>query len=614
MDPSFIRNFCIIAHIDHGKSTLADRLLEITGTVAARDMSDQFLDQMDLERERGITIKAQAVRMSYRQAGGDEYQLNLIDTPGHVDFSYEVSRSLAACEGAILVVDATQGIQAQTIANVYLALERDLEIIPVVNKIDAPVAEPDRVIREMVQTFGFEAEQVLQVSAKDGTGVPELLDAVVARIPPPWGESRAPLRALIFDSTYDPYKGVVAYVRVQDGTIRPGLPSRLMGNGVVAGVQEVGVFRPQLQRVDQLEAGEVGYIATGLKSIRDCRVGDTVTLDSDPATEPLPGHQPVKPMVFAGLYPTNGNQYPALREALQRLQLNDASLSFSPESSMILGAGFRCGFLGLLHMDIVQERLEREYALDLVITAPSVSYEVVLTDGEIIDVGNPGELPPSNQLAEIREPWLDTRMVTPSRFIGHMLEVVRQRRGQYRRLEYLGTAQGSTSSTESDIPSLDPRVLIEFKLPLSELLQEMYDQVKSRSQGYASLDYEFAGYEPAPLVRLDLLVHGQMVDALSMIVHREVAYQRGKTMVQRLKDIIPRQLFEVAIQAAIGSRIIAKETIPALRKDVLAKLYGGDVTRKMKLLEKQAAGKKRMKRIGTVELPQEAFLALLKPS
>ena len=612
MDLRFIRNFCIIAHIDHGKSTLADRLLEITGTVSAREMSDQFLDQMDLERERGITIKAQAVRMSYRHPSGDEYQLNLIDTPGHVDFAYEVSRSLAACEGAILVVDATQGIQAQTLANVYVALERNLEIIPVVNKIDAQLAQPDRVIHEMVQAFGFRAEEVLRVSAKEGTGVPELLDAVVTRVPPPLGDNSAPLRALIFDSTYDPYKGVVAYVRVRDGAIRPGLRSRLMGNGVLADVQEVGVFRPQLRQVDQLEAGEVGYIATGLKSIRDCRVGDTITLESDPAAEPLLGHQPLKPMVFAGLYPTSGNQYPALREALQRLQLNDASLSFSPESSLVLGAGFRCGFLGLLHMEIVQERLEREYALDLVVTAPSVSYEVVLTDGATIDVGNPGGLPPPQQVTEIREPWLDTRMVTPSRFIGPMLEIIKQRRGQYQRMEYLDTAQSSTIPTESDTPSLDPRVLIEFKLPLSELLLEMYDQVKSRSQGYTSLDYEFAGYESAPLVRLDMLIQGQRVDSLSMIVHRDKAYHRGKALVQRLKDVIPRQLFEVAIQAAIGTRIVARETIPALRKDVLAKLYGGDVTRKMKLLEKQAAGKKRMKRIGRVELPQEAFLALLK--
>ena len=614
MTPGFIRNFCIIAHIDHGKSTLADRLLEITGTVSAREMSDQFLDQMDLERERGITIKAQAVRMAYRHSSGDEYQMNLIDTPGHVDFTYEVSRSLAACEGAILVVDATQGVQAQTLANVYIALERDLEIIPVVNKIDAPVADPDRVVHEMVQAFGFRAEEVLRVSAKEGTGVPELLDAVVARIPPPLGENSAPLRALIFDSAYDPYRGVVAYVRVRDGAIRPGLRGRLMGTGVLADVQEVGIFRPQLHPIDQLEAGEVGYIATGLKNIRDCRVGDTITLDSDPAAEPLLGHQPLKPMVFAGLYPTSGNQYPAMREALQRLQLNDASLSFSPESSLVLGAGFRCGFLGLLHMEIVQERLEREYALDIVITAPSVSYEVVLTDGAVIEVGNPGELPPPHQVAEIREPWLDTRMVTPSRFIGPMLETVKQRRGRYQRMEYLDTAQGSNFSTESDTPSLDPRVLIEFKLPLSELIQQMYDQVKSRSQGYTSLDYEFAGYEAAPLVRLDLLVHGQRLDSLSMIVHRDKAHQRGKALVQRLKDVIPRQLFEVPIQAAIGTRIIARETIPALRKDVLAKLYGGDVTRKMKLLEKQAAGKKRMKRIGRVELPQEAFLALLKVS
>lgn len=612
MDHNLIRNFCIIAHIDHGKSTLADRLLELTGTVSSRDMAEQFLDRMDLERERGITIKAKAVRMWYRDSQENDYQLNLIDTPGHVDFSYEVSRSLAACEGALLVVDATQGVQAQTLANVYIALERDLEIIPVVNKIDAPLAEPDRVIAEMVQAFGFREDEVLQVSAKDGAGVPDLLEAIIRRLPPPNGAMNGPLRALIFDSTYDPYKGVVAYIRVKDGHIQPGQKGKLMGTGVQAEVQEVGVFLPHTERVERLNSGEVGYIATGLKSIRDCRVGDTITLDSSPAAEPLLTNPALKPLVFAGLYPTSGNQYPALREALQRLQLNDASLSFTPESSMALGAGFRCGFLGLLHMEIVQERLEREYSMDLVITAPNVSYAVVLTNGDTIDVGNPGELPQADQIAEISEPWLDTRMVTPSRFIGPMLELVRQRRGRYQRMEYLDASQFSNVNDKSDSPSLDPRVLIEFKLPLSELLQDMYDQVKSRSQGYSSLDYEFGEYEAAPLVRLDLLIQGQRIDSLSMIVHRDKAYARGKALVQKLKEVIPRQLFEVPIQAAIGNRIIARETVSALRKDVLAKLYGGDVTRKMKLLEKQAAGKKRMKRIGRVELPQEAFLALLK--
>lgn len=612
MDHNLIRNFCIIAHIDHGKSTLADRLLELTGTVSSRDMAEQFLDRMDLERERGITIKAKAVRMWYRDSQENDYQLNLIDTPGHVDFSYEVSRSLAACEGALLVVDATQGVQAQTLANVYIALERDLEIIPVVNKIDAPLAEPDRVIAEMVQAFGFREDEVLQVSAKDGAGVPDLLEAIIRRLPPPNGAMNGPLRALIFDSTYDPYKGVVAYIRVKDGHIQPGQKGKLMGTGVQAEVQEVGVFLPHPERVDRLNSGEVGYIATGLKSIRDCRVGDTITLDSSPADEPLLTNPALKPLVFAGLYPTSGNQYPALREALQRLQLNDASLSFTPESSMALGAGFRCGFLGLLHMEIVQERLEREYSMDLVITAPNVSYAVVLTNGDTIDVGNPGELPQADQISEISEPWLDTRMVTPSRFIGPMLELVRQRRGRYQRMEYLDASQFSNVNDKSDSPSLDPRVLIEFKLPLSELLQDMYDQVKSRSQGYSSLDYEFGEYEAAPLVRLDLLIQGQRIDSLSMIVHRDKAYARGKALVQKLKEVIPRQLFEVPIQAAIGNRIIARETVSALRKDVLAKLYGGDVTRKMKLLEKQAAGKKRMKRIGRVELPQEAFLALLK--
>ena len=611
MDKLLIRNFCIIAHIDHGKSTLADRLLEKTNTISTRDMSEQFLDQMDLEKERGITIKAQAVRMNYRHGDDVEYQLNLIDTPGHVDFSYEVSRSLQACEGAILVVDATQGIQAQTLANVYVAIDRELEIIPVVNKIDAPLAETDRVVDEMVQAFGFDPQEVLRISAKTGAGVLDLLGTIIDRVPPPAGDPLAPLRALIFDSTYDQYKGVVAYVRVRDGTIQAGLKGTLMASGARADVQEVGIFRPHFQQVISLEAGEVGYIATGLKNIRDCRVGDTITLEAQPAKDPLSGNMPSKPLVFAGLYPTSGNQYPSLREALQRLQLNDASLSFLPETSLALGAGFRCGFLGLLHMEIVQERLEREYGLDLIITAPSVSYEVLLANKKSVDVGNPGELPLPHEIAEIKEPWLKIRMVTPSRFIGPMLELIQNRRGQYGRLEYLSSYHGDSSPT-TDSPSLDPRVLIEFDLPLSELLHDLYDQVKSKSQGYTSLDYDFSEYRAADLVRLDLLINELKVDSLSMIVPRERAFIRGKALVRRLKEVIPRQLFEVPIQAAIGSRVLARETVPALRKDVLAKLYGGDVTRKMKLLEKQAAGKKRMKRIGKVELPQEAFLAILK--
>jgi len=608
-----IRNFCIIAHIDHGKSTLADRLLELTGTVDPRQMAAQFMDSMDLERERGITIKGKAVRMTYRHPVGQEYQFNLIDTPGHVDFTYEVSRGLAACEGALLVVDATQGVQAQTLANVYLAMERDLTIIPVINKIDAPAAEPDRVARELEQVFGFKPEEALRVSAKDGTGVGELMEAIVERMPPPKGDPTSLLRALIFDSSYNLYKGVVAYVRVVDGAIESGQRVRLMGNGVSTEVSEVGVFRPKFEAVPRLEAGEVGYIATGLKNVRDCRVGDTITLEAKPASQALAGYRPLKPLVFAGLYPADSDDFPKLREALERLQLNDAALSFTPESSPALGPGFRCGFLGLLHMEIVQERLEREYGLDLVITAPSVSYIVKLVgSGEAVEVGNPSDLPPINQISEIQEPWLDVRLITPSRFVGPMMELVNQRRGEFKRTEYLEAASHQQTDGDSSSPSLDPRVLLEVKLPLAELLAEFYNQVKSRTQGYASLDYEFAEYRTGRLVRLDLLVNNQRVDALSMIVHKDQAYYRGKALVQRLKEAIPRQLFEVPIQAASDNQIIARETIPALRKDVLAKLYGGDVTRKMKLLEKQRAGKKRMKMIGRIEIPQEAFLSVLK--
>ncbi|MCS7207881.1 MAG: translation elongation factor 4 [Dehalococcoidia bacterium] len=609
MDTRHIRNFCIIAHIDHGKSTLADRLLELTGTVDPRQMTAQYLDQMELERERGITIKGKAVRMLYRHPSGQEYQLNLIDTPGHVDFSYEVSRALAACEGAILVVDASQGIQAQTIANAYLAIANDLVLIPVVNKIDLPTAEPQRVAQEMVQTFGFRPEEVLFISAKEGTGVPRLLEAVVERIPPPRGDATAPLRALIFDSRYDPYKGVVAAVRIVDGSVRVGERLLLMSTGGLGEAVEVGVFRPHPVPTGRLLTGEVGYIATGLKQVRECRVGDTITLAAAPAAAPLPGYRHLKPMVFASLYPAEGESYEALRSALEKLQLNDAALQFEPETSPALGPGFRCGFLGLLHMEIVQERLEREYGVDLVITAPSVAYQVLLTNGQEVMVENPADLPPAGQVREIREPWVEITVITPSRFVGAVMDLVRERRGVFRKMDYISPA---TSQTPAETPAYDARVLLEYDLPLAELLTDFYDRLKSSTQGYASLDYTFLGYRAGPLVRLDILLNNKPVEALSFIVHRDKAYEQGRALVERLRHLIPRQLFEVAVQAAIGSRVIARETIRPLRKNVLAKCYGGDVTRKRKLLEKQAEGKKRLKRIGQVEVPQEAFLALLK--
>ena len=613
MEQSRIHNFCIIAHIDHGKSTLADRLLETTGTVASSDLVEQHLDSMDLERERGITIKAQAVRMIYKSWSGQEYQLNLIDTPGHVDFAYEVSRSMAACEGAVLLVDATQGIQAQTLANVHLAFERNLSIIPVINKIDVAIAETERVVNELEQTFGFKNEEIFRLSARTGEGVSQLVESLVDLIPPPQGLPDNPLRALIFDSTYDQYKGVLAYVRLVDGNIRRGQSVRLLGSNTVIEVMEVGAFNPKPFEVEHLESGEVGYIATGLKSVAQCRVGDTITvLKPDKSVNPLVGYKPLKPLVFASLYTTDTNDYQDLKEALERLQLNDSALSFTPESSPALGPGFRCGFLGLLHIEIVQERIEREYGLDMIITAPSVSYLLTLNNGQQIEIGNPSEMPTPDKFSEILEPWLDVRIVTPSRFIGPLMDLINQRRGEFSRTEYIDMGNPDAYDEVTSSPSLDPRVLIEFRLPLSELLTEMYAQVKSRSQGYATLDYEFTGYRPGFLTRLDLLVNNQQVDALSLIVHRDKAYQRGRELVQRLKEAIPRQLFEVPIQAASGNRIIARETIPALRKDVLAKLYGGDVTRKMKLLEKQAAGKKRMKRLGTVEIPQDAFLSVLR--
>ncbi len=610
MDSNLIRNFCIIAHIDHGKSTLADRLLQATGTVDSRAMVEQMLDSMELERERGITIKAQAVRMSYSGQDGQRYQLNLIDTPGHVDFTYEVSRSLAACEGALLVVDATQGIQAQTLANVYLAMEHDLEVIPVVNKIDMDIAEPERVSEEIQQAFGFNADEIFHVSAKDGQGITEVLDAIVQRIPPPTGRSSDPLRALIFDSKYDSYKGVIAYVRVVDGSVPAGSRVRLMSTGRQSEVLEIGYFGPAPVGTQSLEAGEVGYIATGLKSVGDAPVGDTITLARDGAQAPLKSYEPLKPMVFAGLYPADGEDYLALRDALEKLRLNDPALSFQPESSAALGSGFRCGFLGLLHMDVVQERLEREYDLTLLATSPSVSYQVILTDGEVQEVENPSRLPAVQRIAEIREPWLDLSVLTPAGFIGGVMDLVTSRRGAYKRMEYLqhdGATAGQGASGSG-------RVLLEYRVPLSEVLVDFYDQLKARTQGYASMDYSLSGYEPGRLVRLDILVNGEPVDALSAIIYRDYAPRQGRELVAKLKELIPRQMFEVPVQAAIGNKVVARETIRALRKNVLAKCYGGDVTRKRKLLERQAEGKKRMKRVGSVEIPQEAFLGVLKIS
>ena len=604
MNAQHVRNFCIIAHIDHGKSTLADRLMQQTGAVDEREMVEQLLDSMDLERERGITIKAQAVRLAYKGADGQDYQLNLIDTPGHVDFSYEVSRSLAACEGALLVVDASQGIQAQTLANVYLALENDLEIIPVINKIDLDVAEPERVAQEVQQAFGFTDDEIVFVSAKDGTGIPEILEAIVQRVPPPTGSPDSPLRALIFDSKYDPYKGAIAYVRVMDGQVPSGSRVKIMSNGSVSEVLEVGVFAPAPTSIERLSVGEVGYIATGLKSVGDAPVGDTVTLANPAAAEPLKGYQPFKPMVFAGLYPADGEDYLDMRVALEKLQLNDAALSFEPENSVALGSGFRCGFLGLLHMDIVQERLEREYDLNLLATSPSVAYEVLMTDGEILQIDSPAHLPDSSRIDEIQEPWLDLSIIAPANYIGPVIELVRTRRGEYKRMEYL--QQEGTHST--------PRVLMEFNVPLAEVLIDFYDNLKASTQGYASMDYSLSGYRSGRLAKVDILVNNEPVDALSIITHRDNAYYQGRELVKKLRELIPRQLFEVPVQAAIGRKIIARETIRALRKDVLAKCYGGDVTRKRKLLQKQAEGKKRMKRVGSVEIPQEAFLSILKVS
>ncbi|HET7037608.1 MAG TPA: translation elongation factor 4 [Thermomicrobiaceae bacterium] len=594
-DQSQIRNFSIIAHIDHGKSTLADRLLEYTHTISEREMVAQVLDTMDLEREKGITIKARAVRMEYPAADGQTYHLNLIDTPGHVDFTYEVSRSLAACEGALLVVDAAQGIEAQTMANVHLAVEGGLALIGVINKIDLPNAEPARVKREVGEFIGLLDQEIVLASAKTGEGIAEILEAIVRQVPPPGGSPDRSLRALIFDSHYDPYRGVIAYVKVVDGTLHTGDRVRMLATGKNAELLEIGMFRPLMTPVSELGTGEVGYIATGLKNVRDCRVGDTVTLAAAPAREPLPGYRPIKPMVFAGFYPVNGEEYPELRDALERLKLNDASLVFEPESSDALGFGFRCGFLGLLHMEIVQERLEREYDIDLLATAPSVEYEVVMHDGSVRTVDNPSEMPDPGTTLEVREPWVDLTIIAPSRHIGAIMELVTTRRGEFRDMDYLD----------------EGRVRLSFGMPLGELIVDFYDQLKSRTQGYASLDYQLAGMRPADLVKLDVLVNGSSVDALSMITHRDNAYYRGRALVQQLKELIPRQMFDVPVQASIGSRIISRETIRALRKNVLAKCYGGDITRKRKLLEKQKEGKARMKMVGSVEIPQEAFLAVL---
>ena len=611
MDASHIRNFCIIAHIDHGKSTLADRFLEVTGTVSRENMREQFLDQMELERERGITIKGKAVSMEYRHQGED-YLLNLIDTPGHVDFSYEVSRALAACEGAILVVDASQGIEAQTLANAYLALEHDLTLVPVINKIDLPQAEPEAVAAELQQALGFTREEMLFVSAKDGKGVNELLEAVVQRVPPPEGIREAPLRALVFDSVYNSYKGIVAYIRVVDGELSSGEPMLLMSNGKVSEPPEVGIFTQVLSATKSLESGQVGYVATGLKDVRECRVGETITRARGPAEKPLPGYVALKPMVYAGIYPSQGEEYQSLRTALERLQLNDAALVYEPESSPALGFGFRCGFLGLLHMDIVQERLEREYALDIVATAPSVAYQVVLTSGTTIQVDAPSKLPQPNEFQEILEPWLSMTVVVPDSYIGGVMELMAARRAEFKRMDYLQGADASNGEDEGTHQRRASRVVMEYDMPLAELLADFYNQLKSKTQGYASLDYIFSGYRSASLVKLDILLNHQPVDALSAIIHRDKALQYGKALAEKLRNIIPRQLFEVPIQASIGSRIIARETVRALRKDVLAKCYGGDITRKRKLLEKQKEGKRRLKRFGNVEVPQEAFLALLK--
>ncbi len=590
-----IRNFSIVAHIDHGKSTLADRLLALTGTMDAKKAVDQVLDSMDLERERGITIKAHTVRLLYRAADGQEYTLNLIDTPGHVDFSYEVSRALAACEGALLIIDASQGIEAQTLANYYLARDAHLTIIPVINKIDLPAADVDGVREQITEVLDLDGTEALAISAKHGTGVPAVLEAIVHRIPPPAGDPEAPLKALVFDSFYDSYQGVVVHVRLKDGRVRPGMRILLMSNGRTYDVQQVGVFTPEMRPVEELSAGQVGYLTASIKRVADAKVGETITEAARPTAGPFPGYRDAKPMVFAGLYPIEDTDYEALRDALEKLRLNDPAFTFEPETSLALGYGFRCGFLGMLHMEIVQERLEREFDLSLIVTAPSVQYRVLTTAGEVLDIDNPSRLPTPDRIELIEEPYVSSSIFVPTEFMTAIYKLAQEKRGEHRSLEYLGK-----------------RVHIRFDFPLSEIVVDFYDRLKSISKGYASFDYELADFRPSDLVKLDILLNGEPVDALSTIVHRDKAYERGKALVEKLRTVIPRQLFEVAIQAAIGSRVIARETVKAMGKNVTAKCYGGDITRKRKLLERQKEGKKRMKQVGRVEVPQEAFLTVLK--
>ncbi|HTM47601.1 MAG TPA: translation elongation factor 4 [Bryobacteraceae bacterium] len=596
MDQQFIRNFSIIAHIDHGKSTLADRLLEVTGALTQREMMEQVLDSMDLERERGITIKAHAVRLNYPADDGNLYQLNLIDTPGHVDFSYEVSRSLQACEGALLVVDASQGVEAQTLANTYLALHHRLEIIPVINKIDLPAAEPERIREQIEQVIGLDAKDAVLVSAKQGIGIHEVLEAIVHLVPPPKGSPDVPLRALIFDSWFDPYRGVIILVRVIDGRLKMRQKIKLWAKGQVFEVEGLGYQAPKATPLNELTAGEVGYLHANIKTVSDAKIGDTITDAETPAAEPLPGFEEIKPMVFAGLYPVESHEHGLLRDALEKLRLNDSAFTFEPENSVALGFGFRCGLLGLLHLEIVQERLEREFDIDLITTAPGVRYRVTKTDGEVIDVENPTKFPDPSQIKQIEEPIIDATVITREDFLGGILALLEEKRGVQKKFEYIGSG----------------RVMLVYELPLNEIVLDFYDRLKSASRGYASLDYHLAGYRISPMVKLDVLIAGDPIDALSMIVHKDVAYERGKTLIERMRKLIPRQMFEVALQAAIGNKIVSRETIPAIRKNVLAKCYGGDISRKRKLLEKQKEGKKRMKRVGRVEIPQEAFLAVLK--
>ena len=596
MSTKKIRNFCIIAHIDHGKSTIADRLIEYTGTLQKREMEAQVLDSMDLERERGITIKAQSVRILYKAQDGEEYTLNLIDTPGHVDFSYEVSRSLAACEGALLVVDAAQGVEAQTLANVYLALEHDLEIIPVINKIDLPSADPDRVKHEIEDIIGLDASEAVLCSAKSGIGIPDILEAIVNKVPAPPDKSDQPTRALIFDSRFDSYKGAIAYVRVKEGTIKAKDTIRMMHDNKDFDVTELGIFTPNLVPVQELPCGSVGCIAASIKNVADCHVGDTVTLANNPAAEPLPGYRKAVSMVYCGLYPTESKDYENLRDALEKLQLNDAALEYEAETSLALGFGFRCGFLGLLHMDVIQERLEREYNLTLITTAPSVNYKVYKTNGEMLEVDNPAKLPPPTEIDYIEEPYVKATTIVPKDFVGTIMELSQDKRGEYQSMEYLD----------------ETRVSVVYHLPLSEIIYDYFDKLKSATKGYASLDYELIGYKQSPMVKMDILLNGDPVDALSIIVHKDRAATRGRALAEKLKELIPRQMFEIPIQAAVGTKIVARETVKAWRKDVLAKCYGGDISRKRKLLEKQKAGKKRMKSVGSVEIPQEAFMAILK--